>query len=338
MIYFKDAINVVNKLTFRRLHNLLRLQLNFTWSQITKKVHHKSLPYAVSVEPTTACNLSCPACPSGLKSFSRPTGKIDLLLHKKWLSEIASHVFYINYYFQGEPFLHPQFLELIKEANAKKVYTSTSTNAHFINEKKAKEIIRSGLDRLIISLDGLTQETYESYRIDGKLEKVLEGAKHLVQAKKELKSATPHLIFQFLVVASNEHEIPAVNQLAKDLGVNEVRFKSAQIYDFEKDGYLIPTNAKYARYVQTSEGWKFKFRLKNKCWRQWSSAVITWDGKVVPCAFDKDANHVLGDLNDTDFKSIWKGEKSILFKQQILKNRSENTICTNCTEGAEVFV
>jgi MoaA/NifB/PqqE/SkfB family radical SAM enzyme len=209
------------------------LKISYFLSRLTRKAWHVGNPFSLSIEPTTACNLGCPECPSGLKQFTRPTGKLDLELHKMMLQQVKSHVFYINYYFQGEPFLHPQFLELIKEAKKAKIYTATSTNAHFITKEKATEIVKSGLDRLIISIDGLTQETYEQYRVHGHLEKVIEGSKFLVEAKKELKSRTPHLIFQFLAVKPNEHEIPAVFSLANDLGIDEVRIKTAQFYEYE---------------------------------------------------------------------------------------------------------
>ena len=82
-----------------------------------------------------------------------------------------------------------------------------------------------GLDRLIISIDGLTQKTYEQYRVNGKLSKVLKASKYLVEAKKERGSATPHLIFQFLAVKPNEHEIPQVFELASEMSIDEVRIK-----------------------------------------------------------------------------------------------------------------
>ena len=116
------------------------------------------------------------------------------------MSKSKKSVFYINYYFQGEPFIHPQFLDLIEEAKKNKIYTATSTNAHFITKEMANKIIDSGLDRLIISIDGLTQETYENYRVNGELNKVIQGTEFLLNAKKEKKSNTPHLIFQFLAV------------------------------------------------------------------------------------------------------------------------------------------
>jgi len=297
------------------------------------------LPFSLSIEPTTACNLGCPECPSGLKKFTRPTGKLDLMLHRTMIHQLKRSVFYINYYFQGEPFLHPEFLDLIKEAKRNKIYTATSTNAHFIDKKKAAEIVASGLDRLTISIDGLTQQTYENYRINGQLEKVLHGTKNILQAKKELGSKTPHLIFQFLAVKQNEHEISDVLKLGKELNIDEVRIKSAQLYDYKNGNSLIPENEKYSRYKRQKDGtYKLKKQTGNHCWRMWSSCVLTWDGKVVPCCFDKDAQHVLGTINSAPFKNIWHNPQYNSFRQAILTGRNEIEICQNCSEGAKVWV
>jgi len=309
------------------------------FSKYTKKDFHKGNPFSLSIEPTTACNLSCPECPSGLKQFTRPTGKLDLSLHKRMLAQVAKSVFYINYYFQGEPFLHPQFLELIKEAKKNKIYTATSTNAHFIDAKKAEEIVHSGLDRLIISIDGMTQETYENYRIDGELKKVIEGTERLVEAKKELNSKTPHLIFQFLVVKPNEHEVPQIFELGKTMGIDEVRIKSAQLYDYQKGNPLMPENEQYSRYkLQPNGTYKLKYKTGNHCWRMWSSSVLTFDGKVVPCCFDKDAQHILGSVEENEFKNIWKNNKYSSFRKAVLADRNKIDICKNCSEGAKVWL
>lgn len=313
--------------------------MSYTYSKWTKKAIHKGQPFSLSIEPTTACNLGCPECPSGLKQFTRPTGKLNLDLHKKMIEQLKKSVFYINYYFQGEPFLHPNFLDLIIEAKRNKIYTATSTNAHFIDQKKAEEIVASGLDRLIISIDGLTQATYENYRVHGKLDKVIEGTNHLLEAKKRMNSSTPHLIFQFLAVKPNEHEIPGIFQLGKEMKIDEVRIKSAQLYDYVNGNPLMPDNEKYSRYkLQTDGTYKLKYKTGNHCWRMWSSSVLTWDGKVVPCCFDKDAKHVLGTLEDKTFNEIWNNRQYIAFRQAVLSGRNQIDICQNCSEGAKVWV
>lgn len=81
---------------------------------------------------------------------------MDVALLDKLLDEMGNTLLYLYFYFQGEPYLHPQFLELVKKASQKKIYTVTSTNAHFLTERKAMETVKSGLDRILISLDGVT--------------------------------------------------------------------------------------------------------------------------------------------------------------------------------------
>lgn len=338
MSNISDSFRILKTITFQRILNLVALKSSYHLSRILKKSIVWGKPFSLSIEPTTACNLGCPECPSGLKKFTRPTGKMDLLFHRAVLKSVGKQVFYINYYFQGEPFLHPQFLDLIKEAKKQKIYTSTSTNAHFIDQVKADEIVHSGLDRLIISIDGMTQETYENYRVNGKLSKVIEATKCLIASKNKLKSSTPHLIFQFLAVRQNEHEVPAVFKLAKEIGIEEVRIKTAQLYDYKNGNTLMPENDEFSRYKLTSNGiYVLKYKTGNHCWRMWSSSVLTWDGKVVPCCFDKDAQHVLGSVIENDFHLIWKSEKYHSFRRSILNNRNGIEICQNCSEGTKVW-
>jgi len=311
---------------------------SYYYSRLTGSSAHWGKPLSLSLEPTTACNLRCPECPSGLRSFKRPTGKMNLEMLDKILDDVRSHCLYINFYFQGEPYLHPQFLEMVARCKKAGIYSATSTNAHFLNSEKAKATVESGLDRLIISIDGTDQGTYESYRKEGSLDKVIEGAKNIIHWKKELKSNTPHVIFQFLVVKPNEHQIEEVQALGKEIGADEVRLKTAQIYDFENGSDLIPSIDKYSRYTQKPDGkWAIKNPLDDHCWRMWSGSVITWDGRVVPCCFDKDAEHAMGNLNDKNFSEIWNSDAYQNFRKSILISRSEIEMCKNCSEGTTVW-
>ena len=338
MSKWRDSIRIVRHLTVFRVWNVLLLRISFLSTRIFSRPIHLGLPASMSIEPTTACNLGCPECPSGLKQFTRPTGKLDLDLHRKLLKQIDRSVFYINYYFQGEPFLHPKFLELIKDAKRSKIYTSTSTNGHFITPEKALDIVDSGLDRIIVSIDGLTQETYEQYRVHGKLSKVISASQNLVAAKRERNSHTPHLIFQFLAVKPNEHEIPQVFELASEMSIDEVRIKTAQLYDYKNGNPLMPENERYSRYKRQGDGtYKLKGNPGNHCWRMWSGSVSTWDGSIVPCCFDKDASHVLGSVQNNQFKEIWKSPVYRGFRSAVVNNRSQVDICKNCSEGTKVW-
>jgi radical SAM protein with 4Fe4S-binding SPASM domain len=191
---------------------------------------------------------------------------------------------------------------------------------------------------LIVSIDCVTQEVYEQYRVGGELTKVIDGVKNVVHWKKLLKSKSPYIIFQFLVVKPNEHQIKLVETLAKELGVDEVVYKTAQIYEYKKGSPLIPDNSKYSRYALNNNGeYQIKNRLDNHCWKLWHQSVMTWDGTIVPCCFDKDAQYQMGRLNDLDFKSIWKDKKYINFRKQLIKGRNQIEMCTNCTEGTKIW-
>ena len=334
----KDQLNLTSKLTPSKVVNSFKLLLSYYWSRFTKKSVQWGYPASISFEPTTSCNLRCPECPSGLRAFTRPTGMLENKFFKDSIIQLKNQLHYLTFYFQGEPYLNPSFLEMVKFAHDNNIYTATSTNAHFMRPEIAKKTIESGVDRLIISIDGTTQETYQSYRIGGRLEKVLEGAKNIVEAKKTMKSNKPFIIFQFLVVKPNEHQIDDVLKLGSDIGVDEVRLKTAQVYEYENGNELIPTIDKYSRYYKKRDGsWGVKNKMINACWRMWQGCVITWNGGIVPCCFDKDATYQLGQLANQDFKTIWKGKKYKSFRQSILKSRSEIDICKNCTEGTKVW-
>ncbi len=334
----KELYPILRNITLRRIFNILLIEMSYYLSLLFRKPFHCGWPYSVSIEPTTSCNLQCPECPSGLRSFTRPSGHICLDQYKKFIDQLYPNLFYLMLYFQGEPYLNPAFFDMVKYARKKKVYTATSTNAHFLNDRIARKTVESGLDKLIVSMDGTDQETYEKYRIGGKLNKVTEGIKNIQRWKRDLKSRTPFLTVQFIVFRTNEHQIPEIKKLCKELGVDKLELKSAQIYTFEDKKDLIPKNLEYARYEQTvdAEGevkYIIKSDLPNKCYRMWHSCVITWDGRVVPCCFDKDAAHIMGDLSNTSFKDIWRSDIYREFRASVLINRKGIDICSNCTEG-----
>ena len=338
-MHLSDTINLLRKMTLRRAWNAARVLTSYYVSKYSGRPVQWGLPISISFEPTTSCNLRCPECPSGLRAFTRPTGMLQKDFFSETIDQLYKDLFYLVFYFQGEPYLNPSFLEMVKYAGSKGIYTATSTNAHYLNDINARKTVESGLDRLIISIDGTTQEVYQQYRVGGKLEKVIEGAKNIVRWKKELGRKTPFVVFQFLVVKPNEHQIEDVRKLAAEIGVDDVWLKTAQVYDYEKDpNSLIPTIEKYSRYKRDKNGkMKFSNSLQNHCWRAWHATVITWDGLVVPCCFDKDAQHRLGDLKGLSFREIWQHPDYRNFRAQLLESRANIDICANCSEGTKVW-
>lgn len=326
------------RVTPRKIWNATKVLSSYYLSRLFQKPIQWGVPFSISIEPTTACNLRCPECPSGLRAFSRPTGNLRSDFFRKTIDDLHRDLSFLIFYFQGEPYINPDFLDMVQYASQRGIYTITSTNGHFLNEENARKTIESGLDRLIISVDGSTQEVYEQYRKSGKLEVVLQGARNVVKWKKELKSKTPHLIFQFLVVRPNEHQIPEIYKLAEEIGIDEVRLKTAQIYDYAQGSPLIPKQDRYSRYRKQADGsYRIKNQLLNHCWKLWHACVITWDGVVVPCCFDKDAQYRMGNLQEQSLREVWQQQPYREFRQQLLKGRDKIDICTNCTEGCKIW-
>ncbi|MBA3648609.1 MAG: SPASM domain-containing protein [Chitinophagales bacterium] len=335
---WNDFTNLISKLTLRKAWNIIKVFWSYHYSKYAGTATLKGLPFSVSIEPTTSCNLRCPECPSGLRAFTRNTGMLDEIFFKEIIQEIHRDLLYLSFYFQGEPYLNSKLLDMIEFASDHNIYTSTSTNGHFLNQENAKKTVESGLDRLIISIDGTTQEVYEQYRVGGKLSKVVAGVKSIVKWKEKLKSKTPHIIIQFLVVKPNEHQISEVIDLQKESGADDLWFKTAQVYEYENGNSLIPTIEKYSRYKINPDGtYRIKNTLINHCWKMWHSCVITWDGNVVPCCFDKDAKHQLGNLKQRPLSQIWKSEAYTAFRNAVLTSRNEIDICKNCSEGMSVI-
>lgn len=336
---WNDSINLISKLSFGRLINGIKVLSSYYLSQWTRRPIQWGIPVSLAIEPTTSCNLRCPECPSGLRAFTRPTGMLQKDFFSQTIDELYNELLYLVFYFQGEPFLNPEFLQMVEYASRKKIYTATSTNGHYLNDEMARKTVESGLDRLIISIDGTTQEVYQQYRVGGRLDKVLEGARNIVRWKKILKSKKPYTFFQFLVVRPNENQLADIKKLAKEIGVDGVRFKTAQVYDFENDpNGLIPHSTKYSRYKKNTNGkYELRNKLYNHCWRLWHAPVVTWDGLVVPCCFDKDADHRMGDLKKKSFKEIWQNGEYRQFRSQVLSGRKNIDICSNCSEGTRVW-
>ena len=152
MINYTDTFNLLRKLTPQRAFNAAKVLSSFYFSKYSGKPVQWGMPISISFEPTTSCNLRCPECPSGLRAFTRPTGMLQKDFFKTTIDDLHKELLYLIFYFQGEPYLNPDFLEMVKYASAKKIYTATSTNAHYLTDENAKRTVESGLDRLIISL------------------------------------------------------------------------------------------------------------------------------------------------------------------------------------------
>ncbi len=328
---YLDIFLLIKRFTFIKIINHIKLKLSFYISLIIKKPIIWGQFESISIEPTNLCNLKCIECPTGTNSLTRSKGEIELQTAKNIIDKNKKHLSYLILYFQGEPFLNKNIFEMISYANKNNIFTYTSTNGHYLTEENCQKIIKSKLDKIIISIDGTTQETYEKYRKNGNLNTVLKGINTLINIKQQLNSPTPYIELQFLAFKHNEHQIQEIKKLGKQLGVNRTAIKTAQFYN--KKNYSLITNInKYSRYKKDGKNLIIKKKIKNKCWRMWHSAVITISGDIIPCCFDKNGNYPYSNTETSEIKNIRQSNKYKNFSSIILANRKSVDICNNCNE------
>lgn len=318
-------------LSISKILNLLRLYRCFgklkRWASNIELISIPP-PSFISFEPTNYCNLKCPACPSGSGTLTRENGFANLDLFKKVIDENKKHLINIILHFQGEPLLHKQLGEMIKYARKNRIYTEFSTNGQLLAENI--EMIKSAKpDKIIISLDGITQETYNKYRVNGDITKVFKSLEKLSELKRR---DCPQIELQFLVFSHNENQIFKIKKLKSQYRIDKINLKTAQIYDSSQIA-MLPKNDKYSRYKIEGENFTMKSDLPNYCRRIIFGSVITWDGKLVPCCFDKDANFIIGDAVKQSINQIRNTEKYKLFIKSVFSQRNKIDMCKNCTEG-----
>jgi radical SAM protein with 4Fe4S-binding SPASM domain len=274
---------------------------------------------------------------SGQRAFKRPTGRLKPELFNRLLDETAADLLYLLLYFQGEPYLNPDLLTFVKAATRRRVFTMTSTNGHFLDDLTAKHTVESGLHKLIVSVDGLDQTTYQTYRKGGDLATVLRGIETLLHWKHKLRSATPFVEIQFIVFGHNEHQLDEARKLTNRYAVNRVKLKTAQVYDYTQGHPLIPKHSALRRYEPQPDGtYAIRNSLTNRCWKLWQGFEMTWDGRVVPCCFDKNAEHLMGQFPEVSLSRIWRSEAYQQFRTQLITNRAGIEMCRNCTEGLKL--
>ena len=316
--------------------------------------HIAHSPLFVSVEPAAVCQLRCPECPVGQKSVSpkdglsvkrsvsetvrQRSGLMPLEVFRRVLAECRDTAWVMQFYFQGEPLLNKELPQMIREAHEAGLYTIVSTNAQAMTQEMAQALVESGLDRIIISMDGLTDESYNAYRVGGSLEKCKEALRWLREAKSVCTLSAQRSVFcqrsgliielQVLRLRTNEHEWTAFKKQYKALGADRLVFKTAQLYDYANGHPLMPSNPKYSRYVQGKDGLYHRRKLSKGCFRVWSGCVITTTGEVLPCCYDKSHAYAYGNIMNTRMRELFGNEKAIAFRQAAFQQKPQ--ICQEC--------
>jgi len=321
------------ELSFKKLFNALKGCFYY----LTKNTKPNSYPSILMVEPTNLCNLNCPLCPTGNKSLKRERGFMPLDGFKKTMDELGDYLLNLTLWNYGEPMLHKDIYEMIEYAKTKKIFIRLSTNGHFFDsQENIKKLILSGLDDLIIALDGGSQETLSKYRVGANFETIINGIRKVTEEKKKLGSRLPFVELQFIIMKHNEHEVEKMKKIAEEIGVDKLTLKTVTLEienskeELEKMEQFLPANEEYSRYGKNENELKRKKIVKNKCIRLWLSSVINWNGDVVPCCYDAEGIFTFGNAFQKPFKEIWLNDQYAKFRETILKNKKSVKMCSNC--------
>ncbi len=284
--------------TFRRMLNLYRARWEMFWG----RTHLRSRPIELSVEATNICNLECPACFTGVGENGRARSHMSLELYRKLMGEVGPYLFEVEFHNWGEPLLAKHLVPMITEAHEAGIRTTLSTNFSLpFTAERAEAIVRAGLDVLGVSIDGARQETYEQYRVGGRLETVLANCRLVRDAKERLGSTTPQLVWEFHVFAHNTDDIALAGTLARELGMELAVVKgwvAGPEWDPERRfnyfGDPAPIPCKYL----------------------WHHAVVNNDGGAAPCCGTYYREDDMGQLAGTPgapgsatFQEVWNSDR-----------------------------
>ena len=325
--------------SWARAWNAAKVLCSMAVSRVISRPVVWGQPFMLMVEPTNHCNLKCPLCPSGNGEMTRDRGRMDLESYKRLIDEVGDKLILLMLWNQGEPFINRCFTEMVRYARDRRIPTLTSTNGHYLrNAEQAEAVVRSGLDEIIISLDGVDQETYQQYRVGGDIERVFEGTRLLVAARRRLGAENPVISLQFIVMKQNQGDVRRAEEIARELLTQDDKFliKTAQVYNRDEADKFLPDDPSLRRYEDNgSNGLRVKGQPAAGCKVLWYSSMVNWDGRVAPCCFDKDIDYSMGQAFDTDstFGGIWKDRLYMDFRRNLLKDRAYADMCRNCSEG-----
>lgn len=321
------------------IHKFVNFFIIYFEMYILKSYKLRGKPYRMIIDSNNTCNLKCPLCPTGKGDKRRKRGYMTFDNFKKLIDENYKTLYSIDLYNWGEPFLHEDIFKMIKYAHDKNIRVNISSNLNHFNKDMAIGLVKSKLDYLIVSLDGVDQKTYAKYRVGGKIDNVFSNIKQIQEEKKKQNSKYPVIIWQFLVMKQNEHQIEKAKEISKELGVildikkirpdmgEEIFREDSDSLDKTKD--WMPDDDKFSIYNYSTKKRKNVAKL---CRFLWTCPVINWNGSVSPCCSIYPENLDFGNVFDASLSKIWNNEKYQSARKIIGRGIKDKniTICNNC--------
>lgn len=291
-----------------------------------------AMPSFFAIEVTNACNGGCVLCPVGAGYRSRRIGSMPWDRFCRIVDEVGGYARFIALYSWGEPFLHPRIYDMISYVNARKIHTKLSSNLHAFREEDAQRPVETGLDELVVSLHGLSEETYRAYQPKHHIAEVLDKVKALVDAKRRLGSEKPDIRLGFIATRHNEQEVATLPEFAAFLGVGyllteaslnlrflpydqhmnlrnadettlrQERLALAEEWLPQADRYVNP----YYRYMRAHGGGLPSLsEVRFPCSPPWYQMTICWDGDVNLCCGSYGKRDSVGNVFDQSVRQVW---------------------------------
>ncbi len=332
IVYTYENIPVrLRSASYRRILNWLLVELGVT----LRLERPLGYPTFLQVEPTTLCNLRCTYCPVSLE-LPKATGHVDPAVVERVLDEMGAYFLMLVLWGWGEPFLNPHVYDIVRAAKRKQIHVVSSTNGHiFAARDHARRLVESGIDSLIVSIGGATEESYARLR-GKKMEEAFDGVRRIVEEKRRQGSTTPFVSLSMIVSQHNEVEIPELKTRASALGVDALSLKTMNtctVRPESKEDHPIPEGAGYQRFAYAGND---RVRAKhNPCKALWQKTNLRWDGEITPCTYDFDSARGMGSVTTKSFKRIWRNVAYAAMRREFRRDPNDIAICKNCTYAFE---
>ena len=320
---------------WRKLGNYLLAELELR--RRARRV--RSRPYWVVIDPSSACDLECPFCPTGKRKDTRERAVMSWEHFKAVIDELGPTALHVEFTNWGEPTLNKDLPRMVRYAKTFGLGTHLSTHMNRMTPALAGALVESGLDWVIVSIDGASPETYAKYRVGGDYDAVIRNLKAFLAERRSRGSATPHVHWQFLVFRHNEHETVLAEAVARFLGVDEFGASPAAI----PDPAWVPVGAGAALYPARKPGGendllrpadleRARAAGLPECVWPWLGSVVNANGSVSPCCAIEDEALDYGRADAAGgHAAVWNGEDYRAARAFLAgESASRKNACTAC--------
>ncbi len=310
--------------------------------RLVRRIHVRSHPYLLILDPCNYCNLRCPLCPTGMGTLGRKQSMLSLECFKRWFDPHAPYLFEVSLHNWGESLLNPDLFRMVEYAAQANVGTNLSSNLMIARPQHLEAMVDSGLEYLIVSLDGVDQATYAPYRVRGDYERVVNNMRELLRIRNAKGSKTPVVEWQFIVMKHNQHAVADAERLAAEIGVDLIRFLPVGLpfenYDQwpELAKSWFPDSPGGQTVEQQVHEQQFGQGSRSEtCFYLYRSMVINADGGVSPCCivYRQDRDFAQAEDGAADVLNVWNNDRyrsaRSLFTEQACENKVP-TVCDTC--------